>query len=231
MAEKQSKWKIFTAGILRENPVLRLVLGCCSALAITTTVSGAIGMGLSMTFVLVCSNIVISALRKAIPDKVHLPCYIVIIAAFVTIVQMVLQAYVPDLYESLGVFLALIVVNCIILGRAEMFACKHTVVESALDGLGMGLGYILTMTLMSSIREILGNGSWMGIQIIPESVDRMGIMNQAPGGFFVFGCLMALCIYIGRKLNRPIERKTCGDVMLEELEAAKAENGEGGDQA
>ena len=151
MAEKQSKWKIFTAGILRENPVLRLVLGCCSALAITTTVSGAIGMGLSMTFVLVCSNIVISALRKAIPDKVHLPCYIVIIAAFVTIVQMVLQAYVPDLYESLGVFLALIVVNCIILGRAEMFACKHTVVESALDGLGMGLGYILTMTLMSSI--------------------------------------------------------------------------------
>ena len=231
MAEKQSKWKIFTAGILRENPVLRLVLGCCSALAITTTVSGAIGMGLSMTFVLVCSNIVISALRTAIPDKVHLPCYIVIIAAFVTIVQMVLQAYVPDLYESLGVFLALIVVNCIILGRAEMFACKHTVVESALDGLGMGLGYILTMTLMSSIREILGNGSWMGIQIIPESVDRMGIMNQAPGGFFVFGCLMALCIYIERKLNRPIERKTCGDVMLEELEAAKAENGEGGDQA
>ena len=231
MAEKQSKWKIFTAGILRENPVLRLVLGCCSALAITTTVSGAIGMGLSMTFVLVCSNIVISALRKAIPDKVHLPCYIVIIAAFVTIVQMVLQAYVPDLYESLGVFLALIVVNCIILGRAEMFACKHTVVESALDGLGMGLGYILTMTLMSSIREILGNGSWMGIQIIPESVDRMGIMNQAPGGFFVFGCLMALCIYIERKLNRPIERKTCGGVMLEELEAAKAENGEGGDQA
>ena len=231
MAEKQSKWKIFTAGILRENPVLRLVLGCCSALAITTTVSGAIGMGLSMTFVFVCSNIVISALRKAIPDKVHLPCYIVIIAAFVTIVQMVLQAYVPDLYESLGVFLALIVVNCIILGRAEMFACKHTVVESALDGLGMGLGYILTMTLMSSIREILGNGSWMGIQIIPESVDRMGIMNQAPGGFFVFGCLMALCIYIERKLNRPIERKTCGDVMLEELEAAKAENGEGGDQA
>ena len=231
MAEKQSKWKIFTAGIIRENPVLRLVLGCCSALAITTTVSGALGMGLSMTFVLVCSNIVISALRKAIPDKVHLPCYIVIIAAFVTIVQMVLQAYVPDLYESLGVFLALIVVNCIILGRAEMFACKHTVVESALDGLGMGLGYILTMTLMSSIREILGNGSWMGIQIIPESVDRMGIMNQAPGGFFVFGCLMALCIYIERKLNRPIERKTCGDVMLEELEAAKAENGEGGDQA
>ena len=238
MAAKQnkpSKWKIFTAGIIRENPVLRLVLGCCSALAITTTVSGALGMGLSMTFVLVCSNIVISALRKAIPDKVHLPCYIVIIAAFVTVVQMVLQAYVPDLYESLGVFLALIVVNCIILGRAEMFACKHTVVESALDGLGMGLGYILTMLCMSSIREILGNGSWLGIQIIPESVDRMGIMNQAPGGFFVFGCLMALCIFIEKKTTHPIERKSCGDVMLDTIDAAKAENGadtaKGGDQA
>ena len=115
MAEKQSKWRIFTAGIIRENPVLRLVLGCCSALAVTTTVSGALGMGLAMTFVLVCSNIVISALRKVIPAKVHLPCYIVIIATFVTIVQMVLQAYVPALYKSLGVFLALIVVNCIIL--------------------------------------------------------------------------------------------------------------------
>ena len=231
MAEKQSKWKIFTAGILRENPVLRLVLGCCSALAITTTVSGAIGMGLSMTFVLVCSNIVISALRKAIPDKVHLPCYIVIIAAFVTIVQMVLQAYVPDLYESLGVFLALIVVNCIILGRAEMFACKHTVVESALDGLGMGVGFTATLLAMGIIRELLGAGTVFGIPVLSGFMEPIIIFLLPPGGFFVFGCLMALCIYIERKLNRPIERKTCGDVMLEELEAAKAENGEGGDQA
>ena len=204
MAEKQSKWRIFTAGIIRENPVLRLVLGCCSALAVTTTVSGALGMGLAMTFVLVCSNIVIS---------------------FVTIVQMVLQAYVPALYKSLGVFLALIVVNCIILGRAEMFACKNSVVDSALDGLGMGCGYILTMLLMSSVREILGNGTWMGITIIPESIDRMSLMNQAPGGFFVFGCLMALCVYIEKKLNKPIERKTCGDVMLEEIDKAKTEEG------
>ena len=228
MSEKQSLWKIFTAGIIRENPVLRLVLGCCSALAVTTTVSGALGMGLSMTFVLVCSNIVISALRKAIPDKVHLPCYIVIIATFVTVVQMVLEAYAQDLYDSLGVFLALIVVNCIILGRAEMFACKHTVVESAVDGVGMGLGYIITMLLMSSVREIIGNGSWMGITIIPESVDRMGLMNQAPGGFFVFGCLMALCVFIEKKTNHPIERKTCGEVKLDEIDAAKSE---GGDQA
>lgn len=224
---KPSKWKVFTAGIIRENPVLRLVLGCCSALAVTTTVSGALGMGLAMTFVLVCSNIVISALRKVIPAKVHLPCYIVIIATFVTVVQMVLQAFVPDLYKTLGVYLALIVVNCIILGRAEMFACKNTVVDSALDGLGMGIGYILTMVLMSSIREIIGSGTWMGITLIPESVDRMTVMNSAPGGFFVFGCLMAGCVWLERKLNKPIERKSCGDVMLEKIDAAKDEQKEG----
>ena len=183
---------VLTNGLLKENPVLRLVLGCCSALAVTTTVSGAVGMGLAMTFVLVCSNIVISALRKVIPAKVHLPCYIVIIATFVTVVQMVLQAFIPDLYKALGVYLALIVVNCIILGRAEMFACKNTVADSALDGLGMGIGYILTMLLMSSIREIIGSGTWMGITIIPESVDRMTVMNSAPGGFFVFGILIAI---------------------------------------
>ncbi len=228
MAEKQSKWKIFTAGIIRENPVLRLVLGCCSALAVTTTLSGAVGMGFAMTFVLVGSNIFISALRKVIPAKVHLPCYIVIIASFVTVVQMVMQAYMQDLYKTLGVFIALIVVNCIILGRAEMFACKNTVVDSALDGLGMGVGYILTMALMGGIRELIGGGSLLGITILPESIDRMTIMNSAPGGFFVFGCLMAGCIWLERKLNKPIERKTCGDVMLEELDAAKAEAAEGG---
>ena len=211
MNEKPSKWKVFTAGIIRENPVLRLVLGCCSALAVTTTVSGAVGMGLAMTFVLVCSNIVI-------------------IATFVTVVQMVLQAFVPDLYKALGVYLALIVVNCIILGRAEMFACKNTVVDSALDGLGMGIGYILTMLLMSSIREIIGSGTWLGITIIPESVDRMTVMNSAPGGFFVFGCLMAGCVWLERKLNKPIERKSCGDVMLEKIDAAKEEQKEGAAQ-
>ena len=230
MNEKPSKWKVFTAGIIRENPVLRLVLGCCSALAVTTTVSGAVGMGLAMTFVLVCSNIVISALRQVIPAKVHLPCYIVIIATFVTVVQMVLQAFIPDLYKALGVYLALIVVNCIILGRAEMFACKNTVADSALDGLGMGIGYILTMLLMSSIREIIGSGTWMGITIIPESVDRMTVMNSAPGGFFVFGCLMAGCVWLERKLNKPIERKSCGDVMLEKIDAAKEEQKEGAAQ-
>ena len=206
MAEKQSKWRIFTAGIIRENPVLRLVLGCCSALAVTTTVSGALGMGLAMTFVLLCSNIVISALRKVIPAKVHLPCYIVIIATFVTVVQMVLQAYIPDLYKTLGVFLALIVVNCIILGRAEMFACKNNVVDSALDGVGMGIGFTLTLTAMASIREILSAGSWLGITIVPESIDRFTIMGSAPGGFFTFGFLMAMVILYENRTNNKIKR-------------------------
>ena len=212
MNEKPSKWKVFTAGIIRENPVLRLVLGCCSALAVTTTVSGAVGMGLAMTFVLVCSNIVISALRKVIPAKVHLPCYIVIIATFVTIVQMVLQAYVPALYKSLGVFLALIVVNCIILGRAEMFACKNNVVDSALDGIGMGIGYTLTVVLMASIREILGSGTWLGFQVLPESMAKMSIMTQAPGAFFCYGVLMAGCVWLEGKLDARIERKSCCDL-------------------
>ena len=212
MNEKPSKWKVFTAGIIRENPVLRLVLGCCSALAVTTTVSGAVGMGLAMTFVLVCSNIVISALRKVIPAKVHLPCYIVIIAGFVTIVQMFMQAYMESLYNALGVFLPLIVVNCIILGRAEMFACKNNVVDSALDGIGMGIGYTLTVTLMASIREILGSGTWLGFQIIPESVAKVSIMTQAPGAFFCFGLLMAGCVWLEGKLDARIERKSCCDL-------------------
>ena len=192
MNEKPSKWKVFTAGIIRENPVLRLVLGCCSALAVTTTVSGAVGMGLAMTFVLVCSNIVISALRKVIPAKVHLPCYIVIIATFVTVVQMVLQAFVPDLYKALGVYLALIVVNCIILGRAEMYANKHGVVDSAIDGLGMGLGFSLALCAMATIREILGAGTFCGMPIPWFSENPIGILTMAPGGFFVFGCMIAL---------------------------------------
>jgi electron transport complex protein RnfE len=229
MAEKQSKWKVFTNGIIRENPVLRLVLGCCSALALTTTVSGAVGMGLAMTFVLVCSNIAISALRKVIPAKVHLPCYIVIIATFVTVVEMILHAYMPSLFTTLGVYLDLIVVNCIILGRAEMFACKNTVGDSLLDGLGMGIGYTLTMFLMSSIREVIGSGTWLGFKILPDAVDRMVVMNSAPGGFFVFGCLMALCVWIEKKTNHPIERKMCGEDLADRPEPTQ--NGEGGAEA
>lgn len=200
MAEKQSKWRIFTAGIIRENPVLRLVLGCCSALAVTTTVSGALGMGLAMTFVLVCSNIVISALRKVIPAKVHLPCYIVIIATFVTVVQMVLQAFVPDLYKALGVYLALIVVNCIILGRAEAFASKNSVGLSALDGLGMGAGFTGALIVMGAIREFFGNGTifgWPEAGIIPP----ITVFVLPAGGFFVFGML----IWLVGKLSARLE--------------------------
>ena len=217
-------------GLIKENPVLVLVLGTCPTLAISTSVTAAFGMGIAATVVLILSNMAISALRKVIPDTVRIPCYITVIAGFVTIVELVMEAYTYELYQSLGVYLALIVVNCIILGRAEMFACKNTVVDSALDGLGMGIGYILTMLLMSSVREIIGSGTWMGITIIPESVDRMTVMNSAPGGFFVFGCLMAGCVWLERKLNKPIERKSCGDVMLEKIDAAKEEQKEGAAQ-
>ena len=204
MAENKSKLSIVTNGIIKENPVLRLVLGTCPTLAVTTAVSNALGMGAAFTVVLICSNIVISALRKVIPDKVHLPCYITII--FVTLVQMVVQAYSPSLYTALGVYLPLIVVNCIVLGRAEMFACKNTVLDSALDGVGMGIGFTLTLTAMASIREILSAGSWLGITIIPESIDRFTIMGSAPGGFFTFGFLMAMVILYENRTNNKIKR-------------------------
>ena len=206
MAE-QSKVSIVTNGLIKENPVLRLVLGTCPTLAVTTAVSNALGMGVAATAVLICSNIVISALRKVIPDKVHLPCYITIIATFVTLVQMIVKAYAPALDTALGVYLPLIVVNCIILGRAEMFACKNNVVDSALDGLGMGLGFTLALTLMATVREILGSGTWLGIQIIPKSIPNFTLMTSAPGGFFTFGCLMALVVWFETKTNNKIDRK------------------------
>ena len=200
-----SKMKILTNGILNENPVLRLVLGTCPTLAVTTMASNGIGMGLAATFVLLCSNVVISALRKIIPDQVRIPCYITVIAGFVSVVQMIVKAYVPTLDKALGVYLPLIVVNCIILGRAEMFASKNGVIDSALDGIGMGIGFTVTLTVMGTIREILGSGTWMSglgslipalgsdfaIRVIPESIDSFSLMTSAPGGFFVFGILMA----------------------------------------
>ena len=212
MAENKSKLSIVTNGLLKENPTLRLVLGTCPTLAVTTAVSNALGMGAAATVVLICSNFVISALRKVIPDKVHLPCYITIIATFVTLVQMIVKAYAPALDTALGVYLPLIVVNCIILGRAEMFACKNNVVDSALDGLGMGLGFTLALTLMATVREILGSGTWLGFQIIPESVAKVSIMTQAPGAFFCYGILMAGCIWLEGKLDARIERKSCCDL-------------------
>lgn len=216
MAQEKSKVSILTNGIIKENPVLRLVLGTCSILAVTTAVSSALGMGAAFTFVLVCSNIMISLLRNVIPAKVHLPCYIVIIAGFVTIVQMVMQAYLQSLYTALGVFLPLIVVNCIILGRAEMFACKNNIVDSALDGIGMGIGYTLTATLMATLREVIGAGTWLGYQVLPEGMS-VGILTKAPGAFFCYGLLMAGCVWLEGKLDARIERKI-GCEPLKELQ-------------
>ena len=187
MSEKKPLINELTKGILKENPVLCLVLGTCPTLAVTTGVSSALGMGIAATAVLVCSNSVISMLRKVIPDKVRIPAYITIIAAFVTIVQMLIKAYAPTLNEALGVYLPLIVVNCIILGRAEMFASKNGIAASALDGLGMGIGFTAALFLMGSIREILGAGSWFGMNIPLLSQSPILIFILPPGGFFVFG--------------------------------------------
>ncbi len=182
-------WQTLTKGIVKENPVLRLVLGTCPTLAVTTSVFNGFGMGVAATFVLVCSNIVISLLRKIIPDKVRLPAYIVVIAGFTTIVQMLLKAYVPAVNEALGLFLPLIVVNCIILGRAEAFASKNSVGLSALDGLGMGIGFTAALSLMGAIRELLGTGALFGW---PENglFEGMTIFIMPAGGFFVFGMLI-----------------------------------------
>ena len=187
-----NKIKILTNGILNENPTFRLVLGACPTLAVTTMASNGIGMGLAATFVLLCSNIVISALRRIIPEQVRIPCYITVIATFVTVVQMLMKAFLYDLYAALGVFLPLIVVNCIILGRAEMFASKNGVLASALDGLGMGLGFTGAITILSAIRELFGAGTIFGVQIMPAAYQPMGIMLNVPGGFVTLGLLLAL---------------------------------------
>ena len=184
MAKKKSLFQEFTKGILVENPVLRLVLGTCPTLAVSTSVESALGMGVAASIVLVCSNIAIAALKKVIPQKVRIPAYIVIIASFVTIVQMLVKAFVPQIDAQLGVYLPLIVVNCIILGRAEAFACKNSVAASAVDGLGMGVGFTAALLLM-------GTGAIAGLQVIPASVSPMLIFILPPGGFFVFGLLMA----------------------------------------
>ncbi len=205
--ENKSKMSIVTNGLVKENPTLRLVLGTCPTLAVTTAVSNALGMGIAAALVLICSNMAISAMRKVIPNKVHLPCYIVIIAGFVSVVQMLVKAYAEDLDTALGVYLPLIVVNCIILGRAEMFACKNTVLDSALDGLGMGAGFTLALVAMATVREILGAGTWLGFTVIPESIPRFSLMTSAPGGFMTFGLLMALVVWVENRTNNKIERK------------------------
>lgn len=190
--KNNSNLSVLLKGILLENPVFVLVLGTCPTLATSTSVIGALGMGLAAMAVLICSNAVISLLRKVIPDTVRIPCYIVIIAGFVTIVQMIIHAYLPALYEMLGVYLALITVNCIILGRAEMFAGKNTVGKSALDGVGMGLGFTLALLSIATIREILGAGSFAGIALPFFSDHKIEFFTKAPGGFLVYGIMIAV---------------------------------------
>ena len=196
MAEKKNFGSVFMNGILTENPTFVQLLGMCPTLAVTTSLQNGIGMGLSATAVLVCSNLLISLLRKIIPDKVRIAAYIVIIAAFVTLVQMCLAAFVPSLSASLGLFIPLIVVNCIILARAESFASKNGPVLSIADGLGMGLGFTIALCIISAIREFLGAGSIMGIELYGTHVQPATIMIMAPGGFIVLGLLVGAINYI-----------------------------------
>jgi electron transport complex protein RnfE len=179
----------FTKGIIKENPLFRLVLGTCPALAITTSVDNGLGMGVAFTAVLLGSNIVISAMRKIIPDSIRIPVYIVIIAAFVTMIDLLMHAFSPDLYKALGIFIPLIVVNCIIIGRAEAFANRNSVVPSIFDALGMGVGFTLALVLMCTFREVLGAGTFLGVRLFPETKAAI-MMILPPGGFVTFGCIL-----------------------------------------
>ncbi len=208
--EKKGFLAALKNGLLTENPVLRLVLGTCPTLAVTTSVESALGMGAAATIVLICSNAVISALRKIIPDKVRIPAFITVIAGFVSVVQMLVKAFAPALDESLGLFLPLIVVNCIILGRAEMFASKNKVIPSIIDGVTMGIGFTAALFCMGAIREIFGNGSFLGLSIPILSKSPILIFILPAGGFFVFGMLIALANRISRKKGLPIVNDPCG---------------------
>lgn len=221
MKSKSGYLNIFTNGIIKENPTLRLVLGTCPTLAVTTAAVNGVGMGVAATIVLVCSNAVISLLRNFIPEKVRIPAFITVIAGFVSVVQMLVKAYAPAIDKSLGIFLPLIVVNCIILARAEMFASKNAVIPSILDGLGMGIGFTATLTLMGAIREILGAGTLFSLPVTSKIIEPMIIFLLPPGGFFVFGMLVAASNAIAKKQGKKVvehlgcancpSRKLCSD--------------------
>ena len=189
-------WNEFIKGFIKENPTFVLLLGMCPTLGTTTSAINGLSMGLAATVVLICSNAVISLLKNVIPDKVRIPGFIVVIASFVTVVDLSMQAYLPDLYETLGLFIPLIVVNCIILGRAEAFASKNGVLLSIADGLGIGLGFTMSLTILGSVREILGNGSVFGFQFIPENIDKVLLFIMPPGAFIALGFLIALVNHI-----------------------------------
>ena len=201
MSEKKSLGKTFFNGIIPENPTFRLVLGTCPTLAVTTSAINGLGMGAAATFVLICSNLVISLLRKFIPDQVRIPAFIVVICTFVTMVQLLMQAFIPSLYEALGIFIPLIVVNCIILARAQAFASKNGPISSVFDGLGMGLGFTLGLVVLGSVRELIGNGSIFGINILGASYQPMLLIVLASGGFLTYGLLLGLFNLVVKKLQ------------------------------
>ena len=200
-------WTLFKQGIIYENPLLMLMIGLCSALAVTTNVSNGIGMGLAMTFVLLCSEIIISLFRKVIPNSIRIPIFIIVIAAFTTIIDYVMQAFFPELSKSMGVFIPLIVVNCIIMGRVEAFAYKKGIVDCVADSLGMGLGYTWVMVGIAAIREVLGNGTFAGIQVMPASYQPILFFIMSPGGFLVFALFISFNIWLKGRMNKTQARR------------------------
>ena len=207
MAKKQNFLSVFLNGLIFENPTFALMLGMCPTLAITTAGSNGVGMGLATTAVLVCSNLFISLLRNFIPEKVRIPSFIVVIASFVTMIDLFMKAYLPDLSASLGMYIPLIVVNCIIFARAESFAFKNPPVLSIADGLGMGLGFTFAITLLSVIREVIGNGTFFGATVMPASYQPMAIMLQVPGGFVTLGLLLVLVNALRKMADKKSAKK------------------------
>jgi len=209
--KKKSLLKVFMNGILNENPTFRLLLGMCPTLAISTAASQGLGMGLATTFVLVFSNLVISLLRKLIPEKVRIPSFVVVIATFVTIIDLIIKAFLPSMSSSLGIYIPLIVVNCIIFARAESFAFKNPPIPSIVDGLGMGLGFTFSLIILSSVREIIGSGKWFGMMVMPEGYKPMSIIISPAGGFLTLGILIlvvnAVVNYIAKRKQMKAEEE------------------------
>ena len=203
----KSLWKIFKQGIIYENPLLMLMIGLCSALAVTSSVANGIGMGLAMTFVLLFSEIFISLFRKAIPSSARMPIFIIIIAAFTTMVDLVMKAYFPELSKSMGVFIPLIVVNCIIMGRVEAFASKQKLMPAIFDSFGMGLGYTWVMVGIAAVREILGNGTFAGMQVMPQSYQPILFFILPPGGFLVFGLFISFNIWLKNRMQKTAKER------------------------
>ncbi len=214
--------KQFSDGLLTQNPTLVLLLGMCPTMAISTTVKNGIGMGVAATIVLICSNLIISVFRNLIPPQVRIACYVVIIAGFVTVIDMLMQAYLPDLAQSLGVFIPLIVVNCIILARAESYASKNGAFRSAIDGLSMGLGFTAALVVVSSIREILASGTWLDLRVFPVAYKPVAIMGMPPGGFLTLGCVIALAqVLLSRRKKRGLPPQ-----VTEAIEVTETEGGD-----